>query len=203
VIQFGGACGRHRPALLDFVDRAEIGPGTDAALAHLDLCARCTTHLEKIVQTITALHRIGDEAGHVEPADDAWPRLRDRLTRWRPGRWKVMSPIAGTAMSLALLVVLLVPLRFGATTTISPNLDRLVASPAERRIEANYISTSRRGSTLVHESAARPTGGGPRNYPDGFRPQRKEVAPAEPSGLAPAARTCRCRRTRPIPRDRG
>jgi hypothetical protein len=189
VIPLGDICARHRPALVDFVDRAEIGPYTAPALSHLEGCARCTVELESILQAITVLHRISDEVGLSEPAADAWPKLRDRLTAWRPARWRIMSPIAGMGLSLALLAVLVVPLRFGAGTSAGagPNLDRLVPSPAERRIEANYISTTHREASLALESTTRSTGGGPRYYPDGIRPQRKEVSPAEPSGLAPEA----------------
>jgi anti-sigma factor RsiW len=190
VIEFGGACVRHRPALVDFVDHAEIGPGTGAALAHLDRCGRCTADLEAIVQTITALRRIGDDAGRFEPGADAWPRLRDRLNRWRPARWRVMSPLAGMAMSLALVAILVIPLRLGTPgggTSPSPNLDRVVPSPAERRIEANYISSTRRGASPAIESAMEPTGAVPHRYPDGIQPERKEVAPAEPSGRPPKA----------------
>jgi hypothetical protein len=190
VIQFGGACARHRSVLVDFVDHAEIGPATAPALAHLDQCSRCTADLEVIVQTITALRRIGDEAGRVEPPVDSWPRLRARLTRWRPGQWKIMSPVSGMAMSLALVAVLVVPLRFGGASgdaAPSPNLDRVVPSPAERRIEANYITSTRREVSRAPELVATSSGTGPRKYPDDMRPQRKEVAPAEPSGLAPEA----------------
>jgi hypothetical protein len=190
VIQLGGACARHRPALLDFVDHAEIGPGTAAALTHLDRCPRCTADLEAIVLTITALRRMGDDAGLVEPAADAWLRLRDRLTRWRPARWKVMSPIAGMGMSLALVAVLVVPLRLGASAggvTASPNLDGVVPSPLERRIEANYISAIRQGVLPAVESAAKPTGSYVHNYPDGIQPDRKEVSPAKPTGRPPEA----------------
>jgi len=183
VIQFGSACARHRPALVDFVDHAEIGTATAAALRHLDGCTRCTADLEAIVQTITVLRRIGDEAGWLEPASDAWPRLRDRLTRWRPAPWRVMSPVAGMAMSLALVAVL-VPLGLGSTggPTPSPNLDRVVPTPAERQMEADYIATSHKGVLPDLDLAVRPTGSLPRKYPDDTRPVRKEVAPAEPSG---------------------
>jgi hypothetical protein len=184
VIQFGSACARHRPALVDFVDHAEIGPATADALRHLDDCTRCTADLEAIVQTITVLRRIGDEAGRLEPAADAWPRLRDRLTRWRPAPWRIMSPVAGMAMSLALVAVL-VPFRLGSTgggPAASPNLDRVVPTPAERRIEANYIATPHQGVLPDLNSTARSTGSLPRKYPDDTRPERKEVAPAEPSG---------------------
>ena len=101
MIQFGGACARHRSVLVDFVDHAEIGPATASALAHLDQCSRCTADLEVIVQTITALRRIGDEAGRVEPAVDAWPRLRNRLTRWRPAQWKIMPAGGSFSMPIA------------------------------------------------------------------------------------------------------
>jgi hypothetical protein len=186
VIQFSVACARHRSALVDFVDHAEIGPATAAALAHLDRCGRCTADLEAIVQTITALRRLGDEAGAIEPEADAWPRLRNRLTRWRPASWKIMTPLAGSAMSLALVAVLIVPLRFGASSgePASPNPDRLsssaAVSAADRRIETTYIATVRR---LETSAAGASEAGDPGNayyriYPDDIRPTRKEVGPA-------------------------
>jgi hypothetical protein len=101
-----------------------------------------------------------------------------------------MSPVSGMAMSLALVAVLVVPLRFGGATggaAASPNLDRVVPSPAERRIEANYISTTHQGLQTTIEAAAKSTGSGPRRYPDDTRPERKEVAPAEPTGRPPEA----------------
>ena len=100
-----------------------------------------------------------------------------------------MSPVAGMAMSLALVAVL-VPLGLGSTgrpPAASPNLDRVVPTPAERRIEANYISTSHQGVLPALESATRSSGSGQRKYPDDTRPVRKEVAPAEPSGRPPEA----------------
>ena len=38
---FRTSCVRHREALVDFVDRREMGPGTAAALTHLDHCRAC------------------------------------------------------------------------------------------------------------------------------------------------------------------
>jgi hypothetical protein len=199
VIQFSMACARHRSALVDFVDHAEIGPATGHALAHLDRCARCTADLEAIVRTITALRRLGDEAGRLEPEADAWPRLRDRLTRWRPTSWRIMTPLAGSAMSLALVAVLIVPLRFGASSgeAVSSNSDRsspsaggitsTPASAADRRIESAYIATVRRldlppsGTSEAGEVANAYN----RIYPDHMRPTRKEVGPAA-SALRPS-----------------
>jgi hypothetical protein len=192
VIQFSLACARHRSALVDFVDHAEIGPATGAALAHLDRCGRCTADLEAIVQTITALRRLGDEAGRLEPEGDSWPRLRDRLTRWRPAPWKIMTPLAGSVMSLALVAVLIVPLRFGTSSSepasskpdrVSPSTGIVTSTPAsaaDGRIERAYIATVRR----LESSAAGPSQGGEpgiafnRIYPDDVRPTRKEVGPA-------------------------
>jgi hypothetical protein len=192
VIQFSVACARHRSALVDFVDHAEIRPATSAALAHLDRCTRCTADLEALVQTITALRRLGDEAGRVEPEADAWPRLRDRLTRWRPSSWRIMTPLAGSAMSLALVALLIVPLRFGGSSddAVSSNSDRLSpsagvltstsVSAADRQLERAYIATVRRldlpaGGT---SEAGDVTNAFIRIYPDHIRPTRKEVGPA-------------------------
>ena len=190
MIQFGGACARYRPALLDFVDRAEIGPETARALSHLDRCARCTTELESIAQAITTLHRIAEDASQSEPAADAWLRLRARVMTTRPARARLMSPVAGMSLSIALIAVLVVPLRIGGSTAAPsvPNLDRLTPTAAERLIEAKYItSTTRHETSSESHTTITSTGSGPVMYPDNIRPIWKEVAPAEPSGLAPEA----------------
>ncbi len=75
MIDLGGSCNRHRPLLVDFVDRGEVQPGTSAALAHLDRCARCLAAIESTMLTITALRRLGDAAIEAEPRSDAWPQL--------------------------------------------------------------------------------------------------------------------------------
>ena len=82
MIELGRGCTRHRPLLIDFVDRGEVRAGTSAALAHLDRCTRCTEVVESTMLTITALRRMGDEAAEVEPRADAWPRLPVRLAGW-------------------------------------------------------------------------------------------------------------------------
>jgi anti-sigma factor RsiW len=186
VIDLAGSCRRHRPALLDFIDRGEVAAGTRLALAHLDRCDRCTEELEATVLAITALRRLADEVAKVEPSEDAWPRLRARLDRWRPVRWAIMSPTAGAVMSVALVAVLIVPLRVGgqplagASPTPAPALNP--HSIAERRVEAEYIANTRQGTISVTETVVRPAGTFSRTYPDGIRPERKEVSPASPSG---------------------
>jgi hypothetical protein len=187
VIELRGACDRNRPALVDFVDRGEIGVGTAKALAHLDRCSRCTEELETTVLAITALRRIGDDLDRAEPAPDAWPRLRARLETFKPRRWAVMSPSAGLVMSVALVAVLVAPLRLGGATNLTAtpshsSAAELAADSRERRIEAAYIASVRQG-TLPESAptAPRPSATFPTRYPDNIRPERKEVS-AEPGG---------------------
>ena len=194
MIELRGACARHRPALLDFVDRGDIVPGTANALAHLDRCGRCTDELESMVLTITALRRLGDDVATAEPSPDAWPRLRTRLDRLNPKRWVIMSPSAGLVMSVALVAVLVAPLHIGGpTSTIDgaaagPSAAERAASSEARRVEAAYIASVRQGTLPVTSPAViRPTGTIPPRYPDDIRPDRKEVSPAEPSGRPPEA----------------
>jgi hypothetical protein len=191
VIELGRACARHRSALLDFVDRGEIAPGTSAALVHLERCNRCTDELESTVLAITAVRRLGDDLAAVEPSPDAWPRLRARLDRWRPARWAIMSPTAGVVMSVALVAVLVAPLRIGTSVPSAspPQLSaaELGVSLEERRAEAAYLANIRLGTLPQEVPAGRPVVTFPRNYPDGIHPDRKEVTPAEPSGKPPEA----------------
>ncbi len=187
-MELGRNCRRYFPALLDFVDHGEIAqPDTGLALAHLDRCHRCTVELESTVLAITALRRLGAEAGEVEPAEDAWPRLRARLGRWRPVRWAILSPTAGMVMSVALVVVLIAPMRIGGASPSSaqaadPSTWNAVATN-ERRVETNFIVKAARHGTLpVAQVAIRRAETFPRIYPDNYRPERKEVSPAEPNG---------------------
>ena len=186
------SCRRYRSALLDFIDRGEVrDPDTRLGLAHLDRCDRCIEDLEATVLTITALRRLGEDAARMEPSPDAWPRLRARLDRWRPVRWVVMSPTAGMVMSVALVAVLIAPLRFGgpgpsSAPTAAPEAQGSV-SLTERRVEADYISSTHQGTLPASQPVVRPAGTFPRNYPDNYRPDRKEVSPAEPSGRPPEA----------------
>lgn len=187
MIDFGRACRRHRPALVDFIDHGEVAdPATSLALAHLDRCDRCTVELEAMVLAITALRRLGDDVSRAEPSPDAWPRLRARLERWRPARWAVMSPTAGMVMSVALVAVLIAPLRIaGAAPSAGPTATIVNLNPVslvERRIEADYISRARHVTVPDAESDVRSAETYPRNYPDNYRPERKEVSPGEPSG---------------------
>jgi hypothetical protein len=185
VIDLARSCSRHRPLLVDFVDRGEVRPGTAAALAHLERCDRCTEAIEATMLTITALRRLGDATVRAEPREDAWPRLRARLQSPRPRRLAVMSPLAGVAMSFALVAVVIVPFRLSGGSLLgsaaSPTTGRAsTLDVAEHRIETAYIATVRRheASTPDATIAAAPASAFHRMYPDRFHPIRKEVGPA-------------------------
>lgn len=183
MIEMTRSCSRHRPLLVDFVDRGEVRPGTAAALAHLDRCAHCTEAIEATILTITALRRLGDMARNVEPPDDAWPRLRARIQALGPRRPAVMSPIAGIAMSFAIVAVLIVPFRLGGGSLLgsaaSPTIERSGASPVDRRIETAYIASVRRIEFVTGGSAdlSADAVAFAHVYPDDIRPTRKEVGP--------------------------
>ena len=191
MIEFRGACARHRAALLDFVDRGEIVASTAPALAHLERCGRCTDELESTVLAITALRRYGDDVGRAEPSPEAWPRLRARIESLRPARWAIMSPSAGMVMSIALVAVLVAPLRLGtssaSSTPVYTPTTQLGVSLEERRAEAAYLKNIRMGTFPTKQPASRPVLTFPRKYPDNIEPDRKEVNPAEPSGKPPEA----------------
>jgi hypothetical protein len=193
VIDLSRGCGRHRPVLIDFVDHGEVRPETAAALAHLDQCTRCTEVVESTMLTITALKRMGDEAATVEPDEDAWPRLQIRIQTW-PRRPAVMSPLAGIAMSFAIVALLVLPVRLGTRLVppvASPLVDRGATSIVDRQVEEAYIAAVRQRSVTGSASdaigAIEWASSFPRNYPDNYRPLRKEVSPAEPGGRPPEA----------------
>lgn len=193
MIDLSRSCSRYRLTLVDFVDRGEVRSDTRAALAHLDRCDRCTEVVESTILTITALRRIGEEASGLEPPPDSWPRLRVRIQGWRR-RPAVMSPLAGLAMSFAIVAVLVLPIRLGGTLigpVTGPPDDRGAASELlGRQIEAEYIANVRQGGLIVADPAVDPgisMAGSVRNYPDNYHPPRKEVGPAEPNGRPPEA----------------
>jgi anti-sigma factor RsiW len=192
VIDLTRSCTRYRPVLIDFVDHGEVRAETGAALAHLDRCTRCTEVVESTMLTITALRRMGDDAATAEPPADAWPRLRIRIQGWRR-RPATMSPLAGIAMSFAIVAVLVLPVNLGgsllgpAATSITNGASG--ASATDRQIEAAYIASVRQRSLPPNAAAtiAGSPGTYPRQYPDNYHPPRKEVSPAEPGGWPPRA----------------
>jgi hypothetical protein len=185
VIELTRGCSRYRAALIDFVDHGEVRPETAVALAHLDRCQRCTEVVESTIQTITALRRLGDTARDAQPADDAWPRLRARLQAFRSRRRTLMSPLAGLAMSLAIVSLVVVRVELSGDSLLrasaSPsNAPGRLVSPVERQIETTYIASVRHVEPAGPGPVAGPDAVGEltRVYPDDRRPVRKEVGPS-------------------------
>jgi hypothetical protein len=183
VIDLTRRCTRYRPVLIDFIDRGEVRDQTGAALAHLDRCSLCTEVVETTMLTITALRRMGDAAAAAEPAEDSWSRLRTRIQA-RRRRPATMSPLAGIAMSFAIVAVLVLPAQQGGATLLgaagSPVTGLMPAvSSFDRQVEADYLSNSR---LLKSGGSVATVGSVPFNYPREIREIRKEVHLETPSG---------------------
>jgi hypothetical protein len=177
---FRSSCMGHREALVDFVDRREMGPGTAAALRHLDRCRACEDDLAGIARTITALRRVHRYVAAAEPRPDAWLRLRERIGRPRQV-WRWRTTLAGLTTSTLLVGVLAAPVSFGR-----PSADHL-PQPSwltyELHLEAQYLANARVGEL---PPTPRTTGSGiPQNYPPEIWEVRKEVQSAKPT-LRPA-----------------
>lgn len=191
MIDLGRGCSRYGAVLVEFVDHGEVGPHTPAALRHLDGCHRCTEAVEATLLTITALRRLADEIQDAEPRPDAWPRLRARIASFgrRP---VVMSPLAGVAMSVAIVAVLVLPFHVGigpgsaeAGTTFDAGTGAVVdrsAAVREHRVETAYLASSRRVDSA---GSAVESGSVPLFVPAEVREIRKEVHSAKPSGRPP------------------
>jgi hypothetical protein len=116
-----GACDRHWPALVDFVDRGERSARTPAALAHLDRCARCREDLEATALAIHALRRLGDEVARTDVPAGARPR--DVRRRRAPQPVSAASALAGLIATVAIIA--------GASTlSVDVNLNSWDAAPS-------------------------------------------------------------------------
>jgi hypothetical protein len=136
----------HQVALLDFVDRREIGPGTREALEHLDTCRPCGWDLEATALAIAALRRLFAEAEHLEPPPDAWIRLRARVERPR-AVWRWRTALGGILVSTGLVATLVGPLTVrpqpGLLDEAAPAGQRSEARLAEERAEGTWFAQLR------------------------------------------------------------
>ncbi len=181
IATFRRPCVDHRAALIDFVDRRERGPMTAAALGHLDRCRSCEEDLAGIAMAIAALRRLHHDVATVEPAADAWLRLRARIQR-RGDPWRWRTTLAGLTTSTLLVGMLVAPISFGRHA--SEGLPAPAWLTSELRLEAQYLASVRVGDLPPAPRAVR-GGGIPQNYPDEIREIRKEVASAKPTGWSP------------------
>jgi hypothetical protein len=182
ILGFRSPCDMHRGALIDFVDRRELGSATAAALSHLDRCRACEEELSAIALAIAALRRLHREVVGEEPAADAWLRLRARIQRpIDPWRWR--ASLGGLAGSALLVAVLVGPIAIGGREPVNPSLSPWLLQ--QSRIEATYLASIRE-SGLPRTPRFQSGGGGlPRDYPYEIRQIRKEVLPAKPTVRPP------------------
>lgn len=153
-----GGCRVHRAALLDFVDRRELGPGTPAALEHLDCCHHCRTELAATVLAIHAVRRLLAEARTLEPPGDAWERLRERVQRPVASAWQARTALAGVVVGAGLAAALV-----GPSVVWRPRdlVERepgpgpavlLTRTMAEQRAEAAFLNRVRVGRAVPERS---------------------------------------------------
>jgi hypothetical protein len=185
MIAFGADCARHRAALVDFVDRRERGPTTEAALDHLDRCPACTWELEATAMAVMALRRLHDDAADVEPPADSWSRLRARVARPREAVWRWRASLAGLAVGAGLVATILAPTSyFTARTTY---LQEAGLEPG--LTEARRLAEQREERAILDQQRATRTGPPPAlsSGPPSVPPR---VAPswAGPDGLGTSAR---------------
>ena len=181
ILALRSPCGRHRAALIGYVDRRALGSATAAALSHLDRCRACEEELSGIALAIAALRRLPREVDLEEPAADAWPRLRARIQR--PfDTWHWRATLGGIVSSTLLVAVFVAPVALG-------ELGPAAGTPPwvrwEMRVEAVYLANSREGD--LPRTHRIQSGGGslPRDYSYEIRQVRKEVLPAKPTVRPP------------------
>lgn len=189
MIELRRGCSRYRSALVDFVDHAEVRPETEAALRHLDRCVRCTEAIESTVLAITALRRYGASLEAEGPSVEAWPRLEMRIATWRP-RPVAMSPLAGLALSLGMVVALVLPFRLGVSDLgaaggsagpLDPNGSAAVSKPDAIRAADRAASDPESRSNPIESQDATHTIATTQVVDGDVRVTVKEVSQSEPA----------------------
>jgi hypothetical protein len=142
-------CSSHRAALGTFVERAERGPATAAALDHLERCRRCEAELAETLLTIHALRRMLDPARVADPPPDGWDRLRGRVATPVHHAVGVRTSLAALAVSAGLVAALIGPVAVFRTIDAveqEPGAAPAVVSArttADQRAEAAFLSRAR------------------------------------------------------------
>ncbi|MDP9483784.1 MAG: hypothetical protein M3P84_11255, partial [Chloroflexota bacterium] len=113
------ACASHQAALLDFAERLERTTDTAAALAHLERCRRCEDELAGIVRTLAGLRRLADSVARVEPGQETWLLLRERVTRRDPSVWRGHQSLGGL-MAMAVVALFVLP-SIGGGPAVKPS----------------------------------------------------------------------------------
>lgn len=188
------ACARHRDALLDFVDRRELGPGTDAALDHLARCRACEGELETTAMAVAALRRLHREARAVEPPADAWQQLRVRVDRPRGAAWRWRTTLAGLAIGAGLVGTIIAPVAMWSPRVAylqEPGTEATIFDArrlAEHRAEARALDQQR--LIRVGPAASDQTEAAPSPIEAGWTgPDGLGISTRAPAGTPPTGRS--------------
>jgi hypothetical protein len=165
-------CARHRAAVIAVAaaagTRTGLAPGSvdPAGARHLDDCAVCRNEAEQLALLSFAVQRAWRPAVDLEPSADAWPRLRDRVSRRPVQLGRAASSIAGLALGAALTIGLLAPIGLGGSARLGADPPTLLSetgiatsSPAvlrtpEERDEREWLLRQSRERLVVQAAGA-------------------------------------------------
>lgn len=167
-------CASHRAALAAFVERAERGPATAAALDHLERCRRCEAELAETMLAIHAVRRLLEPVRALDPPSDAWDRLRGRVASPVPRAVGARTSLAGLVVGAGLVAALIGPVAVFRTTDATeqePGAAPAVVSArtvADQRAEAAFLSRARTERTPRVDSVPATAPSGAWAGPDGL-----------------------------------
>lgn len=165
------SCDRHRPALVDFIDRGERGPATLDALDHLGRCRACEQEMTDLALTIVALRRTAAEVRAVPVPQIAAERVVALRRRREPWRWRFQL---GSLLASSALAALVVAPHVG----VLPASDAASLAPDRPTVVIPWRAAEARIAASPDSAPVPATGALPPRYPDGIRP-RKEVPPTD------------------------
>jgi hypothetical protein len=166
-------CTRHRPALLDLVDRGERGAGTDAALDHLAVCPTCERELTETAKAIWALRRVGSEV-RAMPVPSVPSDAIARLATPDRTAWDWRFQLGGLIASAAIVAVLVAP-RVGVLP-FAPSAHSLMP---DRPLAASWRLAEARIAASPDSPPVSAIGTLPPRYPEGLTRPWKEVFPTD------------------------
>jgi hypothetical protein len=193
-------CARHRHALAGLAERHVDAREGQAALDHVGRCPACAKTLGELMLTVVVLRRMGAEAAtaaYLGP-DDAWSRLRARIDRSsrraREQAWRWRATLGGLATAMLVVAAAVGPASIHLTTTVGASEKSGDAIVMIERLdlqnELGALDPARRALNPQTPSDASASSGGdaPRTmYPDGIRPDRKEVQSGRATTRLPEA----------------
>ncbi len=174
MIRRAAACDRHRPALLDFVDRGERGPDAAAAFDHLSTCDLCERELTEIALAIVALRRVRDEAQAVPVPVVSGERVARLMARRAdPWRWRLQL---GSLLASAAIAAIVVAPRVGVGPSAAGAVSLMPDRPAPA---ATWRAAEDRIAAAPDNPPVAQTGTLPLRYPEGQSRPWKEVLPTD------------------------